>query len=107
MKKPGDLARLQHVHKCISDLEQIMKEVDADAFYANSEKKYAVERVLEIIGEAVHKISPETLAKSHHGIPWRDVVDFRNLVTHEYFPVDYTMVYKIATEEVPKVKSAI
>ena len=106
-KNPGDLARLQHIIRCISDLEQILNGVDEDSFYRNSEKKYAVERVLEIIGEAVNKISPETLAKSHHGIPWRDVVDFRNLVTHEYFRVDYTMVYKLSTEEVPGIKSAV
>jgi len=71
------------------------------------EKKYAVERVLEIIGEAINKISAQTLAKSNRAIPWRDVVDFRNLITHEYFRVDYTMVYKLATEEIPKVRPAI
>ena len=51
--------------------------------------------------------SKDTLAKSNQPIPWRDVVDFRNLVTHEYFRVDYTMVYKLATEEIPKVKSTV
>jgi uncharacterized protein with HEPN domain len=105
--KTGDLLRLRHILQCISDLEQILNGVDANSFYSNSEKKYAVERVLEIIGEAVNKISEPTLAKSNQPIPWRDIVDFRNLVTHEYFRIDYTMVYKIATEEVPKVKSAV
>ena len=103
----GDLSRLQHILKCILDLEEFLKGVDEDSFYRNSEKKYAVERVLEIIGEAVNRTSPEVLAKSKQPIPWRDIVDFRNLVTHEYFRVDYTMVYKLATEEIPKVKSAI
>ena len=106
-EKVGDLLRLQHISKCISDLEEILKGVDADSFYRNSEKKYAVERVMEIIGEAINNTSKETLAKSNQPIPWRDVVDFRNLVTHEYFRVDYTMVYKLATEEIPKVKTAI
>ncbi len=62
---------------------------------------------LRIIGEAVNKISTQTLAKSNQSIPWRDIIDFRNLITHEYFRIDYTMVYKLATEEVPKVKSAV
>lgn len=106
-EKPGDLQRLQHIIKCISDLEQILNGVDADSFYRNAEKKYAVERVLEIIGEAVNKVSEQTLKKSNLPIPWRDVVDFRNLITHEYFRVDYTMVYKLATEEIPKVRPAI
>lgn len=103
----GDLRRLQHIHQCIVDLEEILNGVNEDAFYRNSEKKYAVERVLEIIGEAVNRTSPEVLAKSKQPIPWRDIVDFRNLVTHEYFRVDYTIVYKLATEEIPKVKPAI
>src|SRR5580658_9463405 len=98
-EKPGDLQRLEHINKCITDLEQILQGVDADSFYNNSEKKYAVERVMEIIGEAVNKVSKQTLAKSNQPIPWRDVVDFRNLITHEYFRVDYTLVYKLATEE--------
>jgi uncharacterized protein with HEPN domain len=106
-EKPGELQRLQHISKCISDLEEILKDVDADSFYRNSEKKYAVERILEIIGEAVNRVSEQTLAKSNQSIPWRDIVDFRNLVTHEYFRVDYTMIYKLATEEIPKLNSAI
>jgi uncharacterized protein with HEPN domain len=106
-EKLGDLQRLQHVNKCISDLEEILRGVDADSFYRNNEKRYAVERVMEIIGEAINKTSEQTLAKSNQPIPWRDVVDFRNLVTHEYFRVDYTMVYKLAPEEIPKVKIAI
>jgi len=55
----------------------------------------------------VNRIAPETLAMSNHKIPWRDIVDFRNLITHEYFRVDYTLVYKIAMEEIPKLKSAV
>ena len=62
---------------------------------------------MEIIGEAVNNISESTLAKSNVPIPWRDIVDFRNIVAHEYFRVDYTMIYRLATEEVPKVKSAV
>jgi uncharacterized protein with HEPN domain len=105
--KLGDLQRVKHIHDCISDLEEILQGVDADLFYRSNEKKYATERILEIIGEAVNKISPQTLALSEQPIPWRDIVDFRNLVSHEYFRVDYTMVYTIATQEIPVLKKAI
>jgi len=106
-EKMGDLQRLHHINKCISDLEEIMKGVDPDSFYQNNEKRYAVERILEIIGEAINRVSKETLEKSHQPIPWRDIVDFRNLITHEYFRVDNTMIYKLATEEILTLKSAI
>ena len=103
----GDLQRLKHVKKCIDDLMQILNGVDADTFYIDTEKKYAVERVLEIIGEAINHISPATLNKADRVISWRDIVDFRNLVSHEYFRVDYTMVYKIATEGVSELGTTI
>ena len=105
--KTADLVRLKHISNCISDLEEILKGVDADSFYRSNEKKYAVERILQIIGEAVNRISEQTLEKASHSFRWRDVVDFRNLITHEYFRVDYTIVYKLATEEIPKLKSVI
>ena len=62
---------------------------------------------MEIIGEAVNKVSKQTLKKSNQPIRWRDIIGFRNIVTHEYFRVDYTIVYKIAIEEIPKLKAAI
>ena len=103
----GDLVRLHPIKNCISDMENMLNGVDEDTFYRNNEKKYATERLLEIIGEAVNKISGETLLKSKNAIPWRDIIDFRNLITHEYFRIDYTMVYKIATEEIPVVKQEV
>ncbi len=106
-EESGDLYRLKHVKKCIDDLMQIMNGVNADSFYRDTEKKYAVERVLEIIGEAINHVSPVTLGKANKEISWRDIVDFRNLVSHEYFRVDYTMVYKIATESVLELQTTI
>jgi uncharacterized protein with HEPN domain len=45
----SDLNRLYHVRDCITDLNAILKGVDEDAFYRSAEKRYAVERILEII----------------------------------------------------------
>ena len=103
----GDLQRLKHVNICIVDLMEILNGVDADRFYRDTEKKYAVERILEIIGEAINHVSEATLSKSKVSFSWRNVVDLRNLVSHEYFRVDYTMVYNIATEGIKELKPAI
>lgn len=102
----SDLLRLKHIIKCAEEIEVILSGITEDQFYNNIEKKYAVERLLEIIGEAVNRITPSTLALSKRDIPWRDIVDFRNLVSHEYFRVDYTIVFQIATSEIGAVKDA-
>lgn len=67
--KAADLQRLQHIHTCIADLEEMLRDIDSDSFYRNNEKKYAVERVLEITGEAVNNISEETRSLSDITVP--------------------------------------
>lgn len=46
----SDLNRLNHIIGAISDLETILNGVDEEAFYRSAEKRYATERILEIIG---------------------------------------------------------
>jgi uncharacterized protein with HEPN domain len=48
----------------------------------------AVIREFEVIGEAVGKL-PENLKGRRPDVEWQDIKDFRNLLTHEYFGVDW------------------
>ena len=52
----------------------------------------AVERKLEIIGEAASKLSPEVKTGQPH-IPWLDIVGMRNRLTHGYFDIDLDRVW--------------
>jgi uncharacterized protein with HEPN domain len=103
----SDLNRLNHIRDCIKDLNVILKDVDEDDFYENIEKRYAVERILEIIGEATNHISKTTFQKTPLKMDWDKIIGFRNIVVHEYFRVDYTIVYKIAKESVPALNEAV
>ena len=66
----GDIARINHIIDAISDIEQIINNVDLDLFLNNLEKKLAVERLLEIIGEASNHISEKILYESETSTPW-------------------------------------
>lgn len=61
----------------------------------------AVERKLEIIGEAARRIS-EVFRDSHPEIPWREATGLRNLLSHEYDKVNYKEIYRIARTRVPE-----
>lgn len=63
----------------------------------------AVIRELQIIGEAVSKLSRE-LKQRHAAIPWSEIVGFRNVVVHEYFGVDLEIVWRTATLNAPKIR---
>ena len=48
----------------------------------------AVARNFEIIGEAAKNV-PKDVQDRYPEIPWRKMYGLRNLITHEYFGVDY------------------
>ena len=64
-------------------------------------RRLAVERLLEIIGEAARALSDE--GRSHYpGVPWQDVVGLHTVLAHHYHRVDPNQVWTIATTEVPR-----
>ena len=58
----------------------------------------AVIRNFSIIGEAVSKI-PMRLKDDYDNIEWRLLSDFRNRLVHEYFQIDFEVVWKITQEK--------
>jgi len=61
----------------------------------------AVVRNFEIIGEASKNI-PVTIRKKYPEIPWGKMYGLRNLISHEYFGIDYEMMWEIATISLPQ-----
>jgi uncharacterized protein with HEPN domain len=59
----------------------------------------AVEREIEIIGEACSRISIETQAK-YPNIAWREIKAMRNIIVHEYSRVSFDMVWNVVDNEI-------
>jgi uncharacterized protein with HEPN domain len=74
-----------------------------EEFLANKEKKYAVVRCIEIIGEAVKNV-PDHMRKKYPEIPWRNMAGMRDKVIHFYLGVDYKIVWQVATVDLPGLK---
>lgn len=63
--------------------------------------RLAVERKLEILGEAACRVS-QRFRDEHAGIPWKEIVGLRNLISHEYDKVNYPEIFRIVRERVPE-----
>ena len=100
----GDKARINHVIDAIENVEIILENVTFDDFSNNLEKRLAIERLLEIIGEATNHISEEILYNSKTSSPWKQIIATRNLISHEYFRIDVKMLFQIATVEMIPLK---
>jgi uncharacterized protein with HEPN domain len=60
----------------------------------------------QVIGEAARSLS-EGLRSAYAQVAWRDIIDFRNLLVHEYFRIDLDLVWLIVVSELPSLKAQI
>ena len=60
----------------------------------------AIIRNFEIIGEAAGKI-PENIRETYPSVEWRKIADFRNVLAHEYFQIDFEIMWDIITNKLP------
>lgn len=61
---------------------------------------------LMIIGEAVRAIDPATKQK-YPAIPWRQIAGMRNILVHDYFRINKTIVWQTVEMHLPPLKVQI
>ena len=61
----------------------------------------AVERQLEIIGEAARRVSVQ-FREAHPQIPWSRIIAQRNVIAHEYGDIKVEWIWRVATERMPE-----
>lgn len=61
---------------------------------------------VQTIGEAANGIS-EDLRSQHPEVPWRQIVDMRNLLAHGYRYVDPAIVWEVVNRDLPKLEVQI
>ena len=66
----------------------------------------AVERHLEIIGEAAGRVS-SGFREDHSEVPWRGVIGLRNVLAHEYGEIKHEKIWFVATEQLPALIEAL
>ena len=68
--------------------------------------RLALAHLVQTIGEAARRVSPE-LQKAHPDIPWRNIVGVRHKVVHDYFYVDYDIIWDVVTSDLPGLMSKL
>jgi uncharacterized protein with HEPN domain len=61
----------------------------------------AIERCLELIGEAANRLSP-ALRERYPDVDWRQIVKFRNVLVHWYDIIDYDLIAETLADDVPR-----
>lgn len=76
-----------------------------EAFVADETLRRAFVRSLEIIGEAAKKV-PDDFRATHAGVEWRAMAGMRDRLIHDYFGVDFELVWDVVRNRIPEFASA-
>ncbi|MCY7320992.1 MAG: DUF86 domain-containing protein [Phormidesmis sp. CAN_BIN36] len=98
--------RVRDVLDAISEIREFTDEITFEEFQTDRKTIRAVLYDLAIIGEAVRSIPPEIEA-SHPEIPWDDVRGMRNIVIHEYFQVNLSIIWQTLREDLVLLESSL
>lgn len=108
MKKENRTYKI-YIEDILTSIERIQEYVDGlsfDDFILEYKTIDAVIRNFEIIGEASKSI-PETIKQINDKIPWDEMYYLRNKIAHEYFGVDYSILWDIIINYLPENKKNI
>jgi len=93
-----DMARLWDMLDAARAAMQFTNRIQFEDFLADRMVRNAVERNLEIIGEAARCVS-QTFRDSLPEIPWRAMIALRNVLTHEYGEIRNERIWLICKEQ--------
>jgi len=97
---------LRHILDEIEYLLKESKDLNKGDFIQNQTLMRAFVRSIEIIGEASKKI-PEDIKKIYTDIEWKAIAGMRDRLIHDYFGVDYDIVWDVVTNKIPILKQKI
>lgn len=89
--------------EAVDAIQRFIKGIRRDDFLHDELRQSAVLQKLIVIGEAAARLSAEFRAR-HPEVEWADIVAFRNIAVHEYFAVNWSIVWVAATQDAPDLR---
>jgi uncharacterized protein with HEPN domain len=102
----NDLSYLIDIVDCIMDINEFTQSISYYDFEKDKMRKLAVERQLEVIGQAANKISKEAQEQTSN-IPWRNIIGLRNKLAHDYGEILAERIWNITKTSVPELLEEI
>lgn len=98
--------RLTDILTSIKQIELIVSGKTLTDFESDIISRAAAERFLEIVCEASRKL-PDGLKQQASHIPWRQMIDFGNILRHAYHTTRTELVWDIVKNDLPALKAFI
>ena len=98
-----DIERLRHIVDSIAHIEDFLRGRSLEQMECDVMRYHAVVYNIMIIGEAANMLTKE-FRDNHREIPWRQIVDMRNVLVHGYYNTSSLFVWETYTNDLPSLK---
>ena len=95
-----DLAFLWDMRNFARDAHEFVRTIAFEELEKDSMRKLALERSLELLGEAARRVTLE-FQQRHPQIEWRSLIGQRNVLAHEYGLIDHRRLYDSTRRKIP------
>ena len=92
--------RIEDMLEAAERISARMAGVSREAFLSDTNVSDVVLRNLTVMGEAASHL-PTDVAERHHEVPWHEITAIRNIIVHEYFGVDLTIIWDAVQWDLP------
>jgi|SRR6185295_1324988 len=96
----GDLLYLGHMLDVSLQAVAKVRGKSRQEFDKDEDLRLAVAHLIQMIGEAARRVSPETRER-YPLIPWTDIVGMRHKLVHDYMDIDFDVVWSVVTDDLP------
>ncbi len=97
---------LHDILNSIQIISQYTKNITEEDFFNSQQLQDAINRRIEIIGEAVKNI-PDFIKKQYPQVAWKSAAGMRDVVAHGYFEVDNTISWETLQKDLPILRQQI
>ena len=98
--------RIKDILEMIAEIESFTAEMSFTDFHQDPKTVKAVLYNLAIIGEAAGQLLPD-VESLYPEIPWIDLRAIRNVIIHEYFRVNLSIVWETIKTDLPVLKQQL
>ena len=100
MSKREPFLLVEDIIDSVGKIFDYTQNLSFDEFTKDGKTIDAVIRNFEIVGEAANRL-PEDFKENHSDIDWHRIRGFRNRIVHDYFGIDYAIVWEIKETFLP------
>lgn len=101
MSQHDDAVTLRQMLNHAEEIRELLRAKRRSSLDKNRVLALAIIRLLEVLGEAANRVSPD-VKRRNPGIPWLQIVGLRNRLIHAYDVVDLDVLWLIVKHDLPR-----